>query len=80
MNDNQPERAPSTATLLSAYLDEGVPQLDAGPKFLEENNTFEKVALVSYPRSGNSLLRGHLERITGVLTGSDGKVTRSLNA
>jgi hypothetical protein len=30
------------------------------------------VALVSYPRSGNTLLRGYLEKIMGLATGSGG--------
>ena len=34
-------------------------------------NWFEKVALASYPRSGNSLLRRYIENISRVITGSD---------
>ncbi len=36
-------------------------------------------ALVSYPRSGNSMLRGLLERVTGVVTGSDTRPDRVLS-
>ncbi len=70
LEDNPANRVPP----LSA------PAIDGSPKFLDPNNSFERVVLVSYPRSGNSLLRGHLERVTGILTGSDGRVTRALNA
>jgi hypothetical protein len=35
--------------------------------------------LVSYPRSGNSLLRTLLERTTGVVTGSDTRPDRALS-
>ena len=37
------------------------------------------VALVSYPRSGNSMIRGVLELSTGLVTGSDVKPTRKLS-
>ena len=39
----------------------------------------EKVILTSYPRSGNTLLRTYLEKITGVHTGSDCDLRRPLN-
>jgi Sulfotransferase domain len=45
-------------------------------------NDFRKygpVLLVSYPRSGNTLLRTLLERITGYVTGSDTRPDRSLS-
>ena len=35
--------------------------------------------LVSYPRSGNTLVRSLLERITGVVTGSDTRPSRNLS-
>jgi len=38
----------------------------------------ESVALVSYPRSGNTLLRGLLEKVTGIFTGSDSRPMRYL--
>jgi hypothetical protein len=41
-------------------------------------NEFEKVVLVSYPRSGNTLLRKYIEDITRVATGSDGSLKRKL--
>jgi len=31
----------------------------------------EKVILASYPRSGNTLIRSYLERISAIYTGSD---------
>lgn len=34
---------------------------------------------MSYPRSGNSLLRKLLERVTGVVTGSDTRPDRVLS-
>ncbi|KAH9075194.1 hypothetical protein Ae201684P_003878 [Aphanomyces euteiches] len=39
----------------------------------------EHIAIVSYPRSGNSLMRGLLESITGVYTGCDTRPDRSLS-
>lgn len=39
----------------------------------------ERIAIVSYPRSGNSLMRGLLERITGVYTGCDTRPDRALS-
>ncbi|KAF0684064.1 Aste57867_23985 [Aphanomyces stellatus] len=39
----------------------------------------EHIALVSYPRSGNSLMRGLLESVTGVYTGCDTRPDRSLS-
>jgi len=39
----------------------------------------QQVALVSYPRSGNSLLRACLESVTGFLTGSDSRPDRPLS-
>lgn len=35
--------------------------------------------MASYPRSGNTLLRGYLERIMGLVTGSDCDITKKLN-
>lgn len=35
--------------------------------------------MASYPRSGNTLLRGYLEKIMGLCTGSDCDITKSLN-
>lgn len=40
-------------------------------RFLRPHETCAQIALVSYPRSGNSLFRSLIELITGVITGSD---------
>ena len=40
----------------------------------------EKVLVVSYPRSGNSLMRSILETDTGIITGSDSRTNRTLSA
>jgi len=37
------------------------------------------VILTSFPRSGNTLLRGYLEKLTQVFTGSDCDLKRPLN-
>lgn len=39
----------------------------------------EKILLASYPRSGNTLIRSYLERITSVITGSDHNLDLKLN-
>ena len=39
----------------------------------------EKIALASYPRSGNSLLRNLMEKLFGITTGSDADPKRTLN-
>lgn len=39
----------------------------------------ERIAIVSYPRSGNSLMRGLLEKITDVYTGCDTRPDRALS-
>lgn len=39
----------------------------------------EKVLLASYPRSGNTLIRSYIEKITGVITGSDHIIDLKLN-
>jgi hypothetical protein len=39
----------------------------------------DHVAIVSYPRSGNSLMRGLLEKVTGVFTGCDTRPDRTLS-
>ena len=43
----------------------------AAPRFLSPHERQAQATLVSYPRSGNSLLRSLLESCSGVLTGSD---------
>jgi hypothetical protein len=40
---------------------------------------FSVQVLVSYPRSGNSMLRSLLEKVTGVVTGSDTRPDRILS-
>lgn len=37
------------------------------------------IALTSYPRSGNTLIRTFIEKLTGVFTGSDCDRRRNLN-
>ena len=39
-----------------------------------------RILLSSYPRSGNSYLRGLLEGSTGIITGSDSRPNRNLSA
>jgi len=39
----------------------------------------DTVILASYPRSGNTLLRAYLEKIMGLMTGSDCDITKKLN-
>jgi len=57
----------------------GLGELDR-PRFLyPEERGGETVALVSYPRSGNSMLRSLLESVTGVVTGSDTRPDRVLS-
>lgn len=46
---------------------------------LEAGTDQDAVVLTSYPRSGNTLARGYLERITGLVTGSDCDITKKLN-
>lgn len=36
------------------------------------------IALASYPRSGNTMLRAYLEKIMGLATGSDGDIDKKL--
>jgi hypothetical protein len=43
------------------------------PKDAIENDQ-ETISLASYVRSGNTLSRGYLEKITGLVTGSDGEM------
>ena len=39
----------------------------------------ETVILASYPRSGNTLLRAYLEKMMGLVTGSDCDIEKKLN-
>ena len=51
----------------------------APARFLRAAEAVRHIALVSYPRSGNSLLRSLLEASTGVLSGSDARPEASLS-
>lgn len=49
-------------------------------RFLAPKDTTNgKTLLVSYPRSGNTLLRNLLERLSGIVTGSDNRPDRKLS-
>lgn len=37
------------------------------------------MVIASYPRSGNTLLRAYLEKVTGLVSGSDCDITKKLN-
>ncbi|KAF4317267.1 hypothetical protein BBO99_00008171 [Phytophthora kernoviae] len=53
---------------------------DNGMRWLQpEERNGGRVAIVSYPRCGNSLMRGLLEKVTGVYTGCDTRPDRSLS-
>ena len=60
-----------------------MPRSDIGFLRVEESksssNLQEKILLTSYPRSGNTLIRTYLEKLTRVFTGSDCDVRRPLN-
>ena len=43
-----------------------------------DNNNNELIALASYPRSGNTLLRILIEHLTHIKTGSDNRIDRTL--
>ena len=49
-------------------------------RFLGKGSGHDKIALISYPRSGNSFLRKLLEAETSVVTGSDSRPNRTLTA
>ena len=40
---------------------------------------FSNVILTSFPRSGNTLIRSYIEKVSGIYTGSDCDVKRKLN-
>ena len=46
---------------------------------LEKQDLQDGVVMSSYPRSGNTLLRSYLEKITGLVTGSDTDISHGLN-
>jgi hypothetical protein len=39
----------------------------------------DTIVMTSYPRSGNTLLRAYIEKTTGIITGSDCDIDKSLN-
>jgi len=45
----------------------------------DEGNDLDTVVMSSYPSSGNTLLRAWLEKIMGLVTGSDCDITKKLN-
>ena len=50
--------------------------------FIDGKETDDKqdcVCMSSYPRSGNTLLRATLEKVMGIVTGSDCDITKKLN-
>jgi len=66
-------------------LSTDVEGIDALPeiKFLDEDAKEEldqdTVMMASFPRSGNTLLRGYLEKIMGLTSGSDTDIKAALN-
>lgn len=46
---------------------------------LEETEDQDTVIMVSFPRSGNTLLRAYLEKIMGLTSGSDCDISKKLN-
>ena len=49
-----------------------LPDMKVFDPSLSRNLQPETVSMASYPRSGNTLLRTWVERITGIFSGSDG--------
>ena len=63
---------------------EECPQITQLPKMryltdMSEEIDQETVILASYPRSGNTLLRAYLEKMMGLVTGSDCDIEKKLN-
>jgi len=50
------------------------------PRLLPKLMTHDKILLVSYPRSGNSMLRQCFETMTRTVTGSDSRPNRTLSS
>lgn len=46
---------------------------------LELGTDQDTVVIASYPRSGNTMLRAYLEKVTGLVSGSDCDITKKLN-
>jgi hypothetical protein len=64
----------------------GVPKVDSLPplhffdgKSEKDDHEHDSVILTSYPRSGNTLLRAYLEKVMGLVSGSDCDITKKLN-
>lgn len=64
-------------TFLSTADSSSLPITVADPQFTSEAK--QKVLLASYPRSGNTLIRSYLEKVTGIITGSDHVLDLKLN-
>lgn len=47
--------------------------------FKDPSSHHEKVILASYPRSGNTLMRSYIEKLTKIYTGSDHNTDLKLN-
>lgn len=46
---------------------------------LEAGTDQDTVVIASYPRSGNTLIRAYIEKISGIVSGSDCDITKKLN-
>lgn len=44
-----------------------------------DDTALPKIALTSYPRSGNTMIRRYIEKLTHIYTGSDCDLRRKLN-
>lgn len=56
----------------SSLLDQNIWMFDKKTKyFLDGQKLDDKMAFVSFPRTGNSFLRKYCENITGIFTGAD---------
>jgi len=66
--------------LLGKPLNDNLPELHfMDGKSSQDDFEHDSVIMSSYPRSGNTLLRAYLEKITGLTTGSDCDITKKLN-
>jgi len=71
MLEKIPEMVKQTTELLNTQFFDG--------EFSNKDNIeHDTITLVSYPRSGNTMTRGYLEKIMGVPTGSDADVSIEL--
>jgi hypothetical protein len=74
---------PEEVALLSAQIEKEISSPEY-VSFLDYNRDPSKTLnhstlLTSYPRSGNTLIRTYIEKITGIFTGSDCDKRRNLN-